>query len=84
MRTDTYGMQPLNYAAGAVVESGNPQLVDTVLVNGTLVKSNGKLINHDINKVRKLADEARDRVLAAAGIDDPGLWQPELYSAPSK
>jgi cytosine/adenosine deaminase-related metal-dependent hydrolase len=84
MRTDTYGMQPLNYAAGAVVESGNPQLVDTVFVNGSLVKSHGKLINHDINKVRKLADEARDRVLAAAGIDDPGLWQPELYSAPPK
>jgi cytosine/adenosine deaminase-related metal-dependent hydrolase len=82
LRTDVYGMQPLNYAAGAVVESGNAQLVDTVFVDGKLVKRDGKLLHHDFAQVRRLAEEARDRVLARAGIDEPGLWQPELYAAP--
>lgn len=82
LRTDTYGMQPLNYAAGAVVESGNAQLVDTVFVDGALVKHEGRLLHHDLAAVRRLADEARDNVLARAGIAEPGLWQPELYAAP--
>jgi cytosine/adenosine deaminase-related metal-dependent hydrolase len=82
MRTDTYGMQPLNYPSGAVVESGNPQLVDTVFVNGRLVKDGGVLVGHDFATVRARAEAARDRVLDAAGVADPGLWQPELYTAP--
>ncbi|MFB9315574.1 amidohydrolase family protein [Nocardioides plantarum] len=82
MRTDTYGMQPLNYPSGAVVESGNPQLVDTVFVNGRLVKDGGALVGHDFATVRARAEAARDRVLDAAGVADPGLWQPELYTAP--
>ena len=84
LRTDVYGMQPLNYAAGAVVESGNAQLVDTVFVNGKLVKRDGKLLHHDFDHVRQLAEKARDRVLARAGIDEPGLWQPELYATPDE
>jgi 5-methylthioadenosine/S-adenosylhomocysteine deaminase len=62
LRTDVYGMQPLNYPAGAVVESGNAQLVDTVFVDGKLVKKDGKLLHHDFARVRPLAEEARDRV----------------------
>ena len=82
VRTDTYGMQPFNYPAGAVVESGNPQLVDTVFVDGRLVKQDGVLVGHDFARVRALAEAARDRVLGEAGVADPGLWQPELYAPP--
>jgi cytosine/adenosine deaminase-related metal-dependent hydrolase len=82
VRTDVYGMQPLNYPAGAIVESGNPQLVDVVFVDGRLVKRDGKLVDHDFGRVRRLAEEARDRLMARAGVDDPGLWQPDLYSSP--
>ena len=83
LRTDAYGMAPLNYVAGAVVESGNPQLVDTVWVNGRIVKRNGVLVDHDFHHVRDLAAAARDRVLARAGVDDPGTWQPAVYAAPN-
>ncbi|HLJ98279.1 MAG TPA: amidohydrolase family protein [Streptosporangiaceae bacterium] len=82
IRTDTYGMQPMNYPAGAVVESGNPSLVDTVFVNGTVVKRDGQLTGHDFARVRALAERARDRVLARAGVTDPGRWIPEVYAAP--
>ena len=82
LRTDAYGMTPLNYVAGAVVESGNPQLVDTVFVDGKLVKRHGTLVGHDFARVRQLADQARDRVLSRAGVSDPGSWQPAVYAAP--
>ncbi len=82
VRTDSYGMQPLNYPAGAIVESGNPNLVETVFVNGTIVKRDGLLTGHDFARVRRLAEEARDRVLARAGVTDPGGWIPEVYAAP--
>lgn len=81
LRTDVYGMQPLNYPAGAVLESGNPQLVDTVMVDGTIVKRDGALVGHDFARVRRLAEQARDRVLAASGVSDPGRWLPEVYPA---
>ena len=82
VRTDSYGMQPLNYPAGAIVESGNPNLVETVFVNGAIVKRDGVLTGHDFATVRRLAEEARDRVLARAGVTDPGGWIPEVYAAP--
>jgi len=82
VRTDVYGMQPLNYPAGAVVESGNPNLVDTVFVDGKLVKRDGLITGHDFARVRKLAEDARDRVLAKSGVTDPGGWIPGVYTAP--
>ncbi len=84
VRTDVYGMQPLNYPAGAIVESGNPNLVEAVFVDGELVKRDGRLLRHDFAKVRQQAEEARDRVLRTAGVTDPGLWQPAVYAAPSE
>lgn len=82
LRSDAYGMTPLNYVAGAVVESGNPQLVDTVWVNGKMVKKDGVLVGHDYSHVRALAEQARENVLSRAGVHDPGTWQPAVYGAP--
>ncbi|MDA8290603.1 MAG: amidohydrolase family protein [Actinomycetota bacterium] len=79
VRTDTWGMQPLNYAEGAVVESGHPMLVDTVLVDGRVVKRHGKLLDHEFAHVRRLAEQARDRLMVRAGVENPGRWQPAVY-----
>jgi cytosine/adenosine deaminase-related metal-dependent hydrolase len=83
VRTDTWSMVPLNNPSGAVVESGNPNLVDTVLVEGRVVKRDGKLTDHELARVRALAEEARDRIMTTAGIANPGKWLPELYEAKS-
>ncbi|MCU1617127.1 MAG: atzA 1 [Frankiales bacterium] len=82
LRTDVYGMTPMNYTAGAVVESGNAQLVDSVWVDGRRVKRDGVLVGHDFQEVRALADAARDRLLDRSGVTDPGAWQPPVYAAP--
>jgi 5-methylthioadenosine/S-adenosylhomocysteine deaminase len=82
LRTDVYGMTPMNYVAGAVVESGNPQLVDSVWVDGKQVKRDGVLLGHDFAKVRAEAEAARDRLLDRSGVTDPGTWRPPVYAAP--
>lgn len=83
VRTDVYGMRPLNYPTGAVVESGNPNLVDTVFVDGTPVKRDGRLLGHDFGRIDRLATEARDRVLDRAGVTEPGRWRPPVYATPT-
>lgn len=80
--TETFGWLPLNYPAGAVIESGHPGLVDTVFVGGRIVKRHGHLVDFDVRSVRKLAEEARDRVLTRCGVTDPGTWLPAPYEAP--
>ena len=79
VRTDTWGMQPLNYPAGAVLESGHPMLVETIFVDGRIVKRDGALVDHDFARIKALAHDARDRILAKAGIEHPGRWQPPVY-----
>ena len=64
LRTDVYGMAPLNYVAGAVVESGNPQLVDTVWVDGRIVKRDGRLTTVDPAEVVAATDTALRCLLA--------------------
>ncbi|HEX9854238.1 MAG TPA: amidohydrolase family protein [Acidimicrobiia bacterium] len=80
VRLDSWPMVPLNYPLGAVVESGNPRLVDTVLVAGKVRKQDGELVDHDLGRVRRLAEAARDRILEAAGVTEPGAWQPKPYT----
>lgn len=82
VRTDNLAMRPLNYPAGAVIESGSPALVETVLVDGVPVKRNGALVGHDVPRVIAQAEAARDRLLARSSISDPGRWQPPPYTAP--
>jgi hypothetical protein len=38
-----------------------------VLIAGRIVKRNGRLVGVDMNRVTRLAREARDRVIARAG-----------------
>jgi 5-methylthioadenosine/S-adenosylhomocysteine deaminase len=81
VRADTLAMRPLNYPAAAVIESGNPALVETVLVDGVVVKRDGRLLSHDTARVIAMADAARDRLLVRAGVEDPSRWQPPAYGA---
>jgi cytosine/adenosine deaminase-related metal-dependent hydrolase len=79
LRTDTYSMTPLNYVAGAVIESGNPELVANVWVNGRLVKRNGTLVDHKLADIRTQAQQATDALFGRAGVPDPGRWRPLPY-----
>jgi len=85
VRADSFGMTPLNNPVGAFVYNTHPGLVDTVLVDGTAVKRGGVMTGVDAARVRRLAIESRDDIIAraagAAGARIGGDWIPEAYVA---
>jgi 5-methylthioadenosine/S-adenosylhomocysteine deaminase len=88
LSTDSPGMFPLNNPWGAIVYSGHPGTVDTVLVRGNVRKRGGRLVGADLARVRRLAEASRDRLFARAA-DDPatadahlgGTWFPAPMTA---
>ena len=58
----------MNNATGAVVTSMGTGNVDTVLIAGKVMKRSGRLVGVDLNRVSRLAHEARDRVVARSGF----------------
>jgi cytosine/adenosine deaminase-related metal-dependent hydrolase len=85
VRADSFGMTPLNNPVGAFVYNAHPGLVETILVDGRVVKRDGKLVDVDQARVRRLAIESRDDILrradGQAGARIGGDWIPEAYTA---
>jgi cytosine/adenosine deaminase-related metal-dependent hydrolase len=88
IKTDTLSLTPMNNPWGAIVYAAHPGNVDTVLVKGRVVKRDGKLLDADVEKVRRLALETRDYLLAEAPEDPTiadartgGDWIPEQVRA---
>jgi 5-methylthioadenosine/S-adenosylhomocysteine deaminase len=85
VRTDDFSMTPLNNPIGAFIYNAHPGLVDTVLVDGKVVKRDGKLVGVDSARVRRLAVESRDDILRRAagknGARIGGGWIPQPYVA---
>jgi cytosine/adenosine deaminase-related metal-dependent hydrolase len=85
VRADSFGMTPMNNPVGAFVYNAHPGLVDTILVDGQVVKRDGKLVGLDAARVRRLAIESRDDILRRAddraGARIGGDWIPQAYEA---
>jgi cytosine/adenosine deaminase-related metal-dependent hydrolase len=83
IRTDSFGMTPLNNPVGQVVYNAHPGLVDTVIVDGRVVKRAGALEHVDAGGVRQLAIDSRDDILgradARSGARIGGSWIPAPY-----
>jgi cytosine/adenosine deaminase-related metal-dependent hydrolase len=86
VRADSLGLSPLNHPYGALVYNAHPGLVDTVLVQGRIVKQGGRLTHVDPGALRRLAEDSRDYLLAQAAhkpsIADAccgGTWIPQPY-----
>jgi cytosine/adenosine deaminase-related metal-dependent hydrolase len=86
--TDTLSLTPMNNPWGAIVYAAHPGNVDTVMVAGRVVKRDGRLLDADVEQVRRLALETRDYLLEQAP-DDPAIadaklggdWIPEQVRA---
>ena len=85
VRADTFGMTPMNNPIGAFVYNAHPGLVDTILVDGVVVKRAGVLVGVDQARVRRLAIESRDQIISRAGGQAGarvgGDWIPDAYVA---
>ena len=68
LAADRLNVWPLNNAPGVVVNLMNPMNVETVFVAGKVKKWRGRLVGVDVERVLRLAAEARDRVLGRAGF----------------
>jgi len=66
LRADDLNVLPLNDAPGAVVNFMDTSNVDTVLIAGKVMKWKGNIVGVDQRRLRRLAERARDGILARA------------------
>src|SRR6202165_371089 len=59
---------PLNNVPGAVVSLMDRTNVETVIVAGKVRKWKGKLLDVDLNHLRRQLEDSRDHIFAAAGV----------------
>jgi cytosine/adenosine deaminase-related metal-dependent hydrolase len=59
---------PVNHVPGAVVQMMDRSNVETVIVAGKVRKWKGKLLDVDLNKLRKTLEDSRDFIYNAAGV----------------
>jgi 5-methylthioadenosine/S-adenosylhomocysteine deaminase len=85
VRANSFGMTPLNNPVGAFVYNAHPGLVDTILVDGRVVKRDGELVGVDYARVRRLEIESRGDIIRRAdgenGARGGGDWIPKAYEA---
>lgn len=70
LRAGDLNLWPISNLVGTVMSCAHGGNVDTVLVDGAVVKRNGKLVGIDREAIRNGLIEARDRLYAAGGYDD--------------
>ena len=73
LRTDRPNILPVNDPIGAVVWGMDTSNVDSVFVAGNALKRNGKLLNVELDHLRKMAYESRDYVMTKSGFRLPEL-----------
>jgi 5-methylthioadenosine/S-adenosylhomocysteine deaminase len=67
IRANDINVAPLANIETTVVQSATPANVDTVLVDGRIVKRHGKLVAYDVEKIVKDAKASALRIRTAAG-----------------
>jgi cytosine/adenosine deaminase-related metal-dependent hydrolase len=69
VRTDELNIAPLANIETTIVQSGSPANVDTVLVDGRIIKRHGKLLHFDVATIIECAECSALRIRKAAGGD---------------
>jgi cytosine/adenosine deaminase-related metal-dependent hydrolase len=73
LRTDRINVFPINDPIGAVVWGMDTGNVDSVFVAGKALKRNGQLLGVNLDRIRKMAYESRDYVVAKSGFKLPTI-----------
>ncbi|MFE6358763.1 amidohydrolase family protein [Streptomyces sp. NPDC057806] len=79
LRADTPSMTPVNNPVGHLVFQAGRGDIDTVVVNGRVLKHRGELTGIDLRRARRQAEASRDHLRGAVGeaawqnlVDPPG------------
>ena len=67
IRGNDINIAPVADVEASVVQSATPANVDTVLVDGRIVKRSGKLVAYDVDKIVRDAKASALRIRTAAG-----------------
>ncbi len=81
VRATDLNMIPLSDVVGTLIGCASGRNVDTVIVDGKVVKRDGKLVDIDTARVGRLLVEARDRMY---GYDDYDGMRPPAAVAASR
>jgi 5-methylthioadenosine/S-adenosylhomocysteine deaminase len=73
LRTDRPNILPVNDPISAVTWGMDTSNVDSVFVAGKALKRNGRLLNVDLDDLRKKAYQSRDYVVAQSGFKLPEI-----------
>ena len=73
LRTDRMNVTPLNDPYTAVVLGMDTSNVDTVIINGRLMKQHGQVLHVDWNAVKRMVDESRNYVIDKSGFRVPKI-----------
>ncbi|MDX1449602.1 MAG: amidohydrolase family protein [Acidimicrobiia bacterium] len=73
LRTDRLNVTPLNDPAMAIVTGMDTTNVDTVMVDGRVLKRHGELLHVDWPAVARMASSARDDVIQRSGFKPPRI-----------
>lgn len=73
LRADRLNVVPMNDPVAAVVVGADTGNVDSVFVAGRALKRHGQLLNVDLDRARRLANEARDYVVEKSGFKLPAF-----------
>ncbi len=65
---DSYSVMAVNDPVGCVVSSMGPQNIDTVMIDGRIVKQNGELKGFNKSTIRQLIHDAQYRNYKAANL----------------
>jgi len=73
LRTDRINVLPINDPIGVVVRGMDSSNVDSVFIAGKARKRRGQLLDVDLARVKRLAYESRDYVVAKSGFKLPAI-----------
>ena len=76
LRHDSLHMRPVVDPIASIVLHAGPDDVDTVLVDGEVVKRDGKLVHRDVGAAARTIDAAHGRV--SDRIEQRGGWKPPM------
>lgn len=68
-----FNMIPLANKSGSVIMQANVSNIDTVFIQGKLVKRDGKLVGVDIRGIQAMAEASHDRIMRSALARGPLL-----------
>ena len=67
IRADDINLYPSNNALGTVVQAADRSNVDTVIVGGRIRKVNGKIVDLDMTRLKRMVEESRSYLFARVG-----------------